>query len=324
MKKAILITITTMLLAAALAPAAPLAAETSELPPGQEELEYAVYVDALNLRAEPGMDAKIITVLKAGDVVAHDRFRVEHAEADGVYWIKVRAAGGEGWLDYEYITPRYIYDAYREASRLGKAGDTAGMVTAIKAAAAGLGQGTDDVVPSADGRKVIVGTLADVTYNPYFGDIGTLYFETGKGLVYSGFDLEAEGVWSADSRYFAYVESYYDDSAGFFLFDTVTGVGKRLGSTYDAASIEGVDGYFIWLDFKLTGDYVEPWLAAYELATGETVVLLQADVTTLRDGAHGGHEVKLVPVGDAPAVLRASDLFKEYDGAYVARDEEGV
>ena len=275
---------------------------------------------ALNLRAEPVADAKILAVLKAGAVVTYDPFSVGRTRINGVNWVKVRAEDADGWIEGEYIMPRYIYAAYREAIRLGKAGDAAGMITAIRTTADGLGQDADDVVPSPDGRKVVVDTPGDVMYNPYFGDIGTLYFEAGKGLARFGFDLEAEGVWSPDSRYFAHTRWAGYGWPSFFLFDTVTNVEEWLGGTCNAATIEYVDGYFVWLNSRNN----EPELAAYELATGETTVLLKGDDTTLRRNSQGIEELKLVPAGPCPPPLKGSRLYEKFNGAYVTCDDFGA
>jgi len=300
--------------------------------PAYDYLEYAVYVDDLELRAEPSLEAKVLTVLPAGAVVKRNSplaggEEVDEKlppgsrgskEVDGIYWEKVRAGDIYGWVVYKYIMPRPLYEAYREADRLGKAGDAAGMLAAIEAAAPAT---YGFAVPSPDGRKVVVDASTEYEYNPYFGADYSLYFESGKGLVFFGGDLTIEGLWSPDSRYYAFVEPWrYLDGGFFSLFDAETHERKGLGDTNRAAPKEYLNGYFVWLNFQyVSSDENEiPELAAYELASGATAVLLKADAASLRKNEYGREEVKLVPAGPLPPAFEGSRLYEEFNGAYVA------
>jgi hypothetical protein len=299
--------------------------------PEFDYLEYTVYVDALNLRAEPSLKADVLAVLPAGAVVKtnsyHPTGEVEEnlpiylprsEIVGGIYWTKVRAGDIYGWVAEEYIMPRPLYDAYREADRLGKAGDAAGMLAAIKAAEPAT-YGT--AVPSPDGRKVVVSAITDYEYNPFFGADYSLYFETGKGLGLFGRQLTTEGLWTPDSRYYASVKPWGYIEGGFFLlFDAETYEQKGLGDTNDAAPMEYLKGYFVWLTFQYVSSYENeiPELTAYELASGETTVLLKADAASLREGEYGREELQLVPAGPLPAALEGSLLYEEFNGAYVA------
>jgi hypothetical protein len=292
--------------------------------PAYDYLEYAVYVDALNLCAEPSLEAKVLAVLPAGAVVKRnsplplreevdERLLAGSKEVDGIYWEKVRAGDIYGWVVYEYIMPRPLYEAYREADRLGKAGDAAGMVAAIEAAAPAT---HGFAVPSPDGRKVVVDASTEYEYNPYFGPDYSLYFESGKGLAHLfGGRLTTHGLWSPDSRYFAFRDARgYAEAKFVFLFDTVTHQYDGLGYTNDAAPMEYSNGHFIWLCFGAEG----PELAAYELASGETTLLLKADAASSRKNEYGREEWKLVPAGPLPPALEGSRLYEEFNGAYVA------
>jgi hypothetical protein len=298
--------------------------------PEFDYLEYTVYVDALNLRVEPSLKADVLAVLPAGAVVKTNPYQPtgevdenlpiylpRSENVDGIYWTKVRAGDIYGWVAEEYIMPRPLYDAYREADRLGKAGDAAGMLAAIEAA----GPATYGfAVPSPDGRKVVVSAITDYEYNPFFGAGYSLYFETGKGLGLFGRQLTTEGLWTPDSRYYASVKPWGYIEGGFFLlFDAETYEQKGLGDTNDAAPMEYLKGYFVWLTFQYVSSYENeiPELTAYELASGKTTVLLKADAASLREGEYGREELQLVPAGPLPAALEGSLLYGEFNGAYV-------
>jgi len=216
---------------------------------------------------------------------------------------------------YEYIMPRPLYEAYREADRLGKAGDAAGMAAAIEAATAAQ---EGDAVPSPDGRKVAVAVPVYDDCNPYYGWLPFLYFETGKGLVRCTGRTRTLGLWSPDSRYFALAkrwETRTDVVKTVYMFDTLTLDQKFLGYTNDAAPMEYLNGYFIWLFFGDEG----PELVAYEPATGETTVLLRCGEVTTRWDVDGfcQDEFKLVPAGPLPPALEGSRLYEEFNGTYV-------
>jgi len=276
-------------------------------PDDEKELEYTVCADTLYLRAQPSSAAKILAVLNTSTIVRSYRNDCESDE-NAVYWQKVKVDGIEGWAVGKYLIPTYIYDAYREADRLGKAGDTSGMIAAIKAANRTFskdGSSWGDIRHSPDGRKMFEYKPQDIRFSDYspavdFCWLGIFYFETGKGLV-QRWDLEMDGVWSPDSRYYICTEYVRLGAAPLYLLDTSTDEEKLLG--YVKGNIEYLKGYFIWLDFKPTDQYGEPRLAAYELATGNTIFLLKADPATLKKAEHPELEVKLVPADPIPPKL---------------------
>ena len=309
--------------------------------PGWRPKEQVVCPPTLELRAEPAPDAKVVAVVTSGETVAVDQAWGTGDGADegphwyGRYWAPVRAGGSFGWADIDYMVPPVLYDAYREADRLGKAGDAAGMVAAARAA---WPTSVKTMNISPDGRKLVVWALG-----PEDSYISCpVYFEAGKGLAQVGAP-SVVGFWSRDSRYFASVDlSFYTQDIGdFYLFDTTPPGYVHLGETWkhdftDAA--EYVAGYVVWLNFRyVSGPWGpdEPELAAYEVATGKTTVLLTADDATLRPTRderteYDPGEVKLVPAGPPPgalpppAALTGSRLYKKFNGAYVAREYSGV
>jgi hypothetical protein len=298
--------------------------------PGWRPEEKVVCPPTLELRAEPAPDAKVVAVVTSGETVAVDQGWGTGDGADdgphwyGRYWAPARAGGSFGWADIDYMVPPVLYDAYREADRLGKAGDAAGMVAAARAA---WPTSVKTMNISPDGRKLVVWALG-----PEDSYISCpVYFEAGKGLAQKGAP-DNEGIWSPDSRYFAFVDrSFYTADIGdFYLFDTTKPGYAHLGATWkhdftDAA--EYVDGYVVWLNFRyVPGPWGpdEPELAAYEVATGKTTVLLRADDTTLRRTQDETEEVKLLPAGPRPRVLKGSRLYNKFNGAYVARGDYGA
>ena len=119
--------------------------------------EYVVWVEALNMRAEPSKEAEIVVVLEQGDELMDISAPVVR-EGD-LWWRHVRSDQIEGWIADWYALPRFYYDVFREADELGKMGKAEEMVDAVVEAGNIIGfEVSDDVFHdvSHDGKNIIL------------------------------------------------------------------------------------------------------------------------------------------------------------------------
>jgi hypothetical protein len=319
-----------------LALASPAAAQEAE-----EYVEYVVWVDALNLRAEPSPEAEILKILKRGRRVGNLSEAV--TEVEGRYWRRVEIEGETGWVPDQRVLPDYFYDPFRKADELARAGDAEGMIAAAIEGLKEVGHLEDKedycYRVSPDGEKVFVDLeygepprwglgYPDVRY--VFQPVPVLYFVNSLGLAkYLFFDAHIPGEWSEDSRHYVCAEPYWIE-----LIDTGEWGRKRLGArnyTEDAPDFEISGGYVIWLSWeepkkRLPSPFDEglsvPVLLAYNLDNGEVIRLLEADLSTLKDKSHSCdvgydyYEIKMAPTGLYPPDLEDSELYKRLSGAY--------
>jgi len=332
--------VTAAALAASLLAAAVHAAQTSA-EPGDE---YVVYVDAVNLRAEPDAGAEVMRVLTSGERLRGLGEAVFDAKADAMaepeVWRPVRAGDDAGWVPDRYILSASLYEAFREADRLGKAGDAAGMLLAVKNSIRAFpprrrDEGKTplnaermwaDVDASPDGSKVVVALWGDGGIGPGdypdAGRIGSgfavLLFAQGRGLVeyYRSFKV-IDGKWSPDSRYYLYAAAFITEGPSddaLLVLDTATWRRKELGLLATSAEFDFFGGYILWPAKEevlkprppLKEPSFEGVLNAYELATGKTVRLLEPDLTTVEEGAverYGQWGIKYYPADLLPAPL---------------------
>ena len=300
--------------------------------------EYVVWVDELDLRAEPSTEAAVVTELDRRSYLVN---KSEVAtEAEGRYWRQVEFNGQTGWVADEYVLPGLFYEAFVRADELGRAGDGEGMIAAALEGLKNVGylEDREDYCYrlSPDRRKLFV-TLEyaeppgwsrgypDTGYD--FEPIPVLYFVKGRGLAkYLFFDAFLPGEWTADSRYYVYAEPYWIE-----LIDTEDWRRESLGIrnyTDGVPDFEISGGYVVWLSWEEpTGPPPSPFdeslsvpvLLAYNLTTVEVTRLLEADLTTLsnevrsKDFGYDYHEVKMVETGLCPIDLKESNLFKRFN-----------
>ena len=313
---------------------------------------YIVYVDKLNVRAEPSPGAEVVATLAAGTRVAS--MCAEVAEVDNAFWRKVRAGDKVGWLEDRYILPEELYNAFRRADEQGKAGDAKGMAAAIKE---GVNKSGTLYVDPEDAWDISPGGLKAFAHVPMPDGRDSeypvervwprmnlkpcLYFANGRGLAdYFPLGGYEGGSWTADSRYYAFRDNTVDIYIYLYSFKLLDTEGWKLLDLGLISDIEGqgevefFDGYVVWLDQKIIPYQVvkrlpvyvthEPALRAYEISTGKGFSLLAADMSAVKAEEHprstiygAYHEVKLVPARSCPPALTGSELYKKYNGAYV-------
>ncbi len=324
--------------------ASPAAAQEAE-----ESVEYVVWVDALNLRAEPTDEAEILKVLKRGARVENMSEVV--TEVDGRYWRQVKVAGKTGWVPDQHVLPDYFYDPFRKADELARAGDAEGMVAAVLEGVCAAYNATspplDVYFLSPDGLKVMVdlgaSPLMPSTWNDMYGGRGyynepvpLMFFAVGRGLaryvlVY-GYHT---GEWFPDSRHFVY--PIYCCSVG--LLNVGTWEQLELGDLYwreGGWDHEIIGEYLLWISYERPEnpvarryDIETPVLLAYDVSRRRTFRLLEADLATLRDkdgpvstgAGYDYYEIKMVPADPVPAPLRGSKFYEGYKGAYALARE---
>jgi hypothetical protein len=315
--------------------------ETSVSTPVGSVHEFVVFVDSLNLRAEPSAEAAVVTRLSRGTRLTN---RSEVAvEAEGRFWRQVEADGRTGWVADEYILPALFYDAFAKADELGRSGDGEGMINATLEGLREVGslQGKEAYCYrlSPDRRKVLVtleyGEPPD-WHRGYpgpgydFQPVPVLYFVNGEGLAkYLFYEAFIPGEWSADSRYYVCAEPYWIE-----LLDTEEWSRISLGERNYSEGVPDFEisgKYVVWLSWEEPrGPIPEPFdeslsvpvLLAYDLDTGDVARLLEADFTTLNNEVHGRdfgydyHEIKMVETGLCPRDLKASYLFNRFNDVF--------
>jgi hypothetical protein len=176
-----------------------------------------------------------------------------------------------------------------------------------------------------------------------------LYFVGGRGLVeYFRSYQEVSGIWSPDSRYYAYVERFivewgFEDPLKLLDVENWkrTEVGWCVPGRPDGPDYAFADGYLVWVTAEpakgsahpaITEDTLAPVLVGYDISTGKKFRVLEADMATLKkdknrrqydiDGNY--YVVKMSPASSCPAVIKNSEIYKAYNGSYprvINRDE---
>jgi len=315
--------------------------------------EYVVYVEKLELRAEPTNEAEVVKVLERGYRVADLGELVEYA--DGLWWRHVEAAGEKGWVADKYVLPAAVYEAFRKADECGRAGDAEGMLYSVKEGCRVMGEKQSrypaSEVPycvSPDGRKVIVAVENLWEWDSGYPErsrmsrsIPVLFFEAGKGFAdCTVYEVYETGDWYQGNRYYVYVglkpEEEWERLSPLRALDMETGKDTRFGKCgvgYEAKNYEFADGFIIWSSIEdiprgtvVLPEYGEmqykPVLMAYEFPTGKIIRVLEADMATMEDEQSGCYpcagiyffEVKMKPAGAVPEAVEESDLYRRYNG----------
>jgi hypothetical protein len=313
----------------------------------EEPDEYVVYVDKVNLRAEPSTEAEVITVLRRGDRAEY--LRPDVVEKEDYIWRKVRYDGYEGWVADRYVLRSDVYGAFKDADERGKAGDARGMLAAIVEAnrTLGIDREYEDYYYSVspDGEKVIV--EVEKGWRDWPEEV--LYFANGRGFVdHLTMGAHIPGAWDAGSRYYAYagipLDGWWSDTCPgqVALYDAAVNKAEYLGwcltsgdfeleewhPNYWPHAYELAGGYLIWFTVDEFEDVPKPYryfkipvLYVYDLKTKKVRHVLRGDVTTIEDEPEGGrgwdyYRIQMKPSGSAPPAVKRSGLYEEYDGAW--------
>jgi len=288
---------------------------------------YIVWVDKLNLRVTPSAGSDSLQTLLKGDMLVIDRSEQTH-EASGSTWIKFMDIKNKksGWVAQKFLLPQQIYDQFRKADELGKAGKNADMMAEL--VRIGKTINTDStIVPSPDGKKAVIQVLVP---NDIVGPI--LYFCANAGLKdvlgYHQWFNKSER-WTADSRFILDLVPISSMNT-LFCYDTktqkVTHFNSVSGSEYALVD----DLTILWLKMENPTDIGEfhsvflPALMLGNLESGKSSSILKADVSTLRKNQNANKsvpEVKLIPDEAAPSILTASSFYIKYANQYVETGE---
>ena len=292
--------------------------------PGEE---YIVWVDKLNLRAAPNSGSESLQTLGKGDTLLIDRSE-QSVDANGYTWFKFldMKSRKSGWVADKFILPQQIYDQFRKADELGKAGKNTEMMTEIKRIDGEIYKETTIVI-SPDGRKVVIQVLLP---NDIIGPI--LYFCANIGLKdILGYHqwLNKNERWTADSR-FIFDLVPISSMNTLFCYDTktqqITYFDSVSGKEYNLVD----DLTLLWLKMENSTDIGEfhnvflPALMMSNLETGKSSRILKADVSTLRKNQNttiSVPEVKMVPDETAPTIVTASSFYIKYANQYVETGE---
>jgi hypothetical protein len=289
--------------------------------------EYVVYVDKLNLRDRAGAEGRVVAVLARGDTVtstAEAEWLPGTGGSPAEPWFEVEAEAGQGWLAGRFVIPRELFEDYARADELGKAGRSGDMLEELSRVAAArevpASPAESSVFVSPDTRKAACwgGFLGDEPNTVVFGP--HLYFEVGEGLadVFYGGSPQS---WSDDSRYVGLGVQHE-----LVVYDTSSGRSVVADDDY-WYRCEFVGGYFVYKAFggrvpNPDGGYFGenralPAVRAYNPATGEKVDVLKADPSSVRPLDAATMEARLEPAPACPDVLTGSELYKEFNGAFV-------
>lgn len=190
--------------------------------------EYVVYVEKLNLRGKAGTEGDVVALLTRGDPVTYVKGDVWIAETAGSPsdpWFNVETNGGKGWVAGRCVVSRELYEDYRRADELGRAGKADEMLEELAnvtiAREVPGSPPESNVHVSPDHRKAVCwagfseGEGDEVVVCPH------LYFEAGKGLADAFYDLTPES-WSDDSRYLHFSTTvkpvFYDTGSGRLMY----------------------------------------------------------------------------------------------------------
>jgi hypothetical protein len=310
---------------------------------------YVVYVDEAALRAEPSDDAEVSGVLTRSTRVKNLSEVV--TEVEGRYWRQVKAGDAVGWVADADVIPAYFYDPFEEADERGRAGDAEGMVVAaVKGFCAVYDaemQPLTNYGLAPDGLKIIVdlgrNRVMPSTWSEMYGSgfarepVPVMFFAAGRGLArYAQIYGFNAGEWFPDSRYFVYPKGLY--TVGLLNVDTWEQLDLGLVYWRDGGWDHEIIGeYLVWLGYERPEnpparrpEIETPVLMAYDVSTGETLRLLEADLATIKDrdkrfntgyNWYEYYEIKMVPAAAVPAPLRRSKLYEKYNGAYALARE---
>ena len=280
--------------------------------------QYMVKSAKLKLHAKPANKSKVLKEISFGTVVGNlsTRLEMENLNFDEwIEWREVRCGDLTGWVDSDCLVPMRLVVAFRQADELGKNGDAAGMIAAIREVQMRLIpirlDGTEEDIEkyvedeldiSPDGKRVFTGARGGSGYDdeyPFHGAYGGawsgFYFKAGEGLVkyvvYNGF-------WAPNSILFTYYGSSLDPYMAiseFKLLNTDNWETKPLGDIFSdegQGEVEFLEGYIIWLDElriwpspkegPLGSSFsFKPVLTAYEIASGKKYRLSEADLSKM-------------------------------------------
>jgi len=275
---------------------------------------YVVYAARLDLRENPSAEAPVVGTLNRGA-----RVTVRSAQSGTTGWLAVTAEGKEGWLAGKDVLPADLFDGCAEADRLARGGDAAAMQTALVAAYDRLTEypaddGDRALYPSPDGTKAVL-VLHDYV----------LYVAAGKGLADSLGTTWTNGGgcrWAPDSRFFAYY-AVPEVTSPLLVYDCNRGAVVFIAPDC-SGEYELVGPYVVWfggVEIKTAAEEgvtagSAPSLNAYDVDTGQTLLLLTPDPATL-EWYEERYRARLVPATpDCPAVLKETALYRKYENQY--------
>jgi hypothetical protein len=315
--------------------------------------EYVVWVEELHLRAEPSTEAEVITVLGRGDRAEYLRPKV--IEKEDYIWRKVRYGEYVGWVADRYVLREDIFDAFKDVILNAGDYDSRGMLDAIVEGNRRMGVDPKYEANfwsvSPNNKKVMLEVDFPFDLDRDYQDYGfsgqpepVLYFVSGKGLIdYLKWGWHERGSWDETSRYYVCPACALDEyplPLDLIVYDTEDGEPLSLGPCLQNTDIpieeweannephlyQFADGYLIWFTVEraraVDGDIdLLPVLMGYELSSGRKFKLLEADITTMKDERIPGrswdyYEVKLVPAGVCPDVIKETELYKKYNGVW--------
>jgi len=323
--------------------------------------KYIVITPKLNLYANSSHNSKVLKELPYGTKLGNLSSALVQNEVDIENWIdwrEVRCGNIVGWVDTDSLVPMRLVDAFRKSDELGKAGDAAGMIAAIKETQRQLipvrRDGNESEIEkyveeeiniSPDQKRVFTGATGGSGYDDeyplqgaYGGASVGFYFKAGEGLVkYESYG----GFWAPDSVLFTCYGRKLDPYMAvseFKLLNTDTWEEKELGNIFQdegQGEVEFMEGYMIWLDEVRIWPTPEegplrsafcfkPVLTAYEIASGKTYRLAEADLGTMdekedprssRTGYFTYYGVTMFPTGKGLPIFVKSRLYQKFKDA---------
>jgi len=285
-----------------------------------DENDYTVWADKLNVRESAGVNAKTIAVLEKNDRVSVDWFE-NWTLQDGYHWVKIKFEGKEGWIAKLYIFPTRTFQVLSKANELGKAGKADEMVAELKK--------EFDVIVSPDMKKAV---FEESSLFDWQGGGPVAYFNSGEGIAdyIPAICISTDLVrWSADSRYLVgyYSPVYYGI---LWIYDTsqheVLGTSPHTAylGAFAEESYEFIDGYLVWVAVEeprsVAGfdDVMLPYLVYYDLKSKTIGIALTYDIQTIRKNKDGyAPEVKLIKNNSVPFQIMSSPLYKRCLNQYV-------
>jgi hypothetical protein len=280
--------------------------------------ELVVFVEGLNLRAEPSTGAEVLQVLPYGSGAV----RTGAEEYIGDYlWVEVEKGDSTGWAAYRYVVDGEVFDAFKKAIDLARSGDAGGMVEEIERVQAEFDEysydGVRGVFPSPDGRTVLLNANDHV-----------LVFKTGRGIIDNLGETWTGGgwcKWSDDSRYIAYCYAPEIVST-VLLYDVSAEEVAFRAAVYGEFEFAGQ--YLLWVELEewsppnppdvlWEGECYTEVVKAFDPIALMTINVLEPDPATFKEIEEYWYEVQLVPGVDVPAAVIQSEIYKKYDGVYV-------
>lgn len=310
------------------------AEDTDELTPIFED--YIVLRDGAEVLSEPRAGSSILDTLNDGDHLTGflgpgDTNREDWDNASlgfdskyfAWYWRRVKSGNTEGWVDECDILPGRIFGYFAEADELGLSGNNEAMVSELeRIRRMSFNQGEEgdfiDISPLRDAVLIEIGDYPEVGPSPSdcYEHSHVLFFKKGEGLAYGlvpGPDLWGDGVWSSDSRFFAFGVSM-TNIINVYILDLYTGRYVDRSFRCTERDYEYVEGYFLCIDQDETRDYT-PSLIAYNLEDGEEIRVLGSANETRRElNDFDGFEITLYPMGECPAGVEKTGIYAKYNG----------